>query len=91
MNRRVCAFCYNIGIVADGMQNIVPASGFVRTLVRALLQLSCLKENQSISQCLFKGVSGRSNRRLCDSLSCCMDAKHLFPGTFDLCCLHIQI
>ena len=58
MNRTVNTICCNISFVTDGMQNIVPASGFVRTLVRALLQLSCLKENRSISQCLFKGVSG---------------------------------
>ena len=58
MNRTVNTICCNISFVTDGMQNIVPASGFVRTLVHALLQLSCLKENWSISQCLFKGVSG---------------------------------
>ena len=69
MNRTVNTLCYHINIKTDGLGNIVPAARYARSLVRALLQLSCPKENRSISQCLFKGVSGRSNRRLCDSLT----------------------
>ena len=69
MNRRVYAFCYNIDIVTDSCENIVPEARYASSLVRALLQLSCLKENRSISQCLFKGVSGHSNRPLCDILN----------------------
>ena len=68
MNRTVNTLCYHINIKTDGLGNIVPAARYASSLVRALLQLSCSKENRSISQCLFKGVSGCSNRRLCDSL-----------------------